>query len=92
MLLSVASLLVMALALVELLVEPLTGPSDRVEHSAQHDKRRDHCCRTGETRRDDELAQRHWRLHCLRNVGHPNHSPHRRTVNPAGPVPIGFMK
>ena len=86
MLLGVASLLMMALTLLKLLVEPLARPSDRVEHGAENDERRDHCCRTGEAWRDDEVAQRHRRLHCLRNVGHPNHSPRSRSANPADPL------
>ena len=53
----------MTVALLDLLIEPLTCPPDRVEHSAQRDKRRDHCRPTGETRRDNEVAQRHWRFH-----------------------------
>jgi hypothetical protein len=73
-LLGIASLLMMVLTLLELPFEPLACPPDRVQHSAENDECCDHCCRTGEAWRDNELAQRHWRLHCLRNVGHSIHS------------------
>src|SRR6478735_9923469 len=91
MLLGIANFLVVALTLVELIVESFARPSDRIEHGAENDKRCDHCCRTRETWRNDELAQRHRRLHCLRNVGHPNHSPRSRSANPAG-LPMSVTK
>jgi hypothetical protein len=48
MLLILASFLMMALPLFEVLVEPLPGSSRAVEHSAQGDGRRDDCCHAGE--------------------------------------------
>jgi hypothetical protein len=49
----VAHLLVMKLAPLEFSIEPLTRPPTRVEHSEQHDERRDHSCHArqpGDTR------------------------------------------
>src|SRR3954452_13816584 len=91
MLLGVANLLVVALTLLELIVESFARPSDRIEHGAENDERCDHCCRTRETWRNDELAQRHRRLHGLRNVGHTKHSPRSRSSNPAG-LPMSVTK
>ena len=42
MLLRVANLLMMALTLLELLIEPLARPPDAIEHSAENDECRDH--------------------------------------------------